>query len=496
VGTTELGDGVERVQLAAQAYIYGYPLVYNLHEIDGFANNIASLPFSAPYNQFGYARELLGPETEFVSPNNDTLYVLAACDVREGPLVLHVPDTAGRYYVLQFVDAWTNNFAYIGRRATGTSEGEFLLAADGWAGKAPGGMQLVSAPTGIFMIVGRVQVDGEADLPAVHALQDQFTITPLSVREGGRVLATTGAPKPDPRVREDLQWWERLRSALISFPPAPADARFVEVAARLGATAAESRYVNPDPALAEALVAGAAAGQQKIEELMQGAGQDAINGWNSAMHGFDYNLDHLGLGTLDRPDWKIQDRTEAYATRAAAARGGLWGNHGYEAAYAMALDGRRGRPARRCPQPLRTAILAAAPGRCVLVADDVRRLELLPRGQRDRTLLNRRPDRRTRNRRRRVGDHLHPAGCARHRQALELATDARREVPPADADVPATRGDPQRRIHPARHHQGSIDDSDEVASSPENAATGYTHRSRLTARFLWYDSVWAVELGG
>ena len=110
MSTTESVEDVERTQLATQVYMYGYPLVYNLHEIDGFANNIASIPFSAPYNEFGYARQLLGPETEFVSPNNDTLYVVAACDVREGPLVLHVPDTGGRYYVLQFVDAWTNNF--------------------------------------------------------------------------------------------------------------------------------------------------------------------------------------------------------------------------------------------------------------------------------------------------------------------------------------------------------------------------------------------------
>ncbi len=191
--------------------------------------------------------------------------------------MLHVPDTGGRYYVLQFVDAWTNNFAYIGRRATGTSEGEFLLAPDGWTGEAPAGTRLVSAPTGMFMIVGRVQVDGEADLPAVHALQDQFTITPLSVRDGGPPPGTPGAPTPDPRVPEDLQWWERLRAALTSFPPPDADARFVELAARFGATAAESQYVNPDPALAEVLVGGAAAGQRKIEELMQGAGQDAIN---------------------------------------------------------------------------------------------------------------------------------------------------------------------------------------------------------------------------
>jgi hypothetical protein len=344
VATPESVDGVERVQFAAQAYIYGYPLVYNLHEIDGFANNIASIPFSAPYNRFGYARALLGPETEFVSPNNDTLYVVAACDVRQGPLVLHVPDTGGRYYVLQFVDAWTNNFAYIGRRATGTSEGEFLIAGGDWAGEAPAGMRLVSAPTGIFVIVGRVQVDGEADLPVVHALQDQFTLTPLAVRDGGAALPTPGAPKPDPRVREDLGWWERLRVALISFPPPAADARFVEIAAGFGATAAESPYVNPDPALTEVLVAGAAAGQQKIDQLMQGAGQDAVNGWNSATHGFDYNLDHLGPGTLDRPDWKIHDRATAYATRAAAARGGLWGNHGYEATYAMAWTDADGDP--------------------------------------------------------------------------------------------------------------------------------------------------------
>jgi hypothetical protein len=335
VSTPESVDGAERVELAAKVYIYGYPLVYNVHEIDGFANNIAPLPFSAPYNQFGYARELLGPETEFVSPNNDTLYVLAACDVRIGPLVLHVPDTRGRYYVLQFVDAWTNNFAYVGRRATGTGEAEFLLAADNWSGEVPADMQVVSAPTGIFMIVGRVQVDGAADLPAVHAVQDQFTLTPLSVRDGGPAPATPGAPKPDARVREDLKWWELFRVALASFPPAAADAPFIALAGRLGVTATESPYVDPEPGLAELLIAGQAAGQRKIEELMGGAGANAVNGWNSAMHSFDYNLDHLGVGTLDGLEWRIGDRAVAYATRAAAARGGLWGNHGYEASYSM-----------------------------------------------------------------------------------------------------------------------------------------------------------------
>src|SRR4051794_24750054 len=92
---------VPQAKAAAQMYVYGYPLVYSLGEMTGFAEGHSSLPISAPWNQFGYARELLGPETTFVSPNNDTLYTLAALDLRSGPLVLRVPDTAGRYYVLQ-----------------------------------------------------------------------------------------------------------------------------------------------------------------------------------------------------------------------------------------------------------------------------------------------------------------------------------------------------------------------------------------------------------
>ena len=158
----------EQVQLATEVYIYGYPLVYN---VDALANYVAgggSWPMKAPYNQFGHARELSGPETTFVSPNNDTCYSIAACDVRREPLVLHVPDTADRYYVDQFIDAWSNNFAYIGRRATGTSEAEYLLAERGYAGEVPTGMRVIHVPTGVFLILGRLQVNGEADLPAVH----------------------------------------------------------------------------------------------------------------------------------------------------------------------------------------------------------------------------------------------------------------------------------------------------------------------------------------
>lgn len=334
----------EQIKDAAKAYIYGYPLVYDLREVVESVEGGGSLPIQAPYNAFAYARRLLGPETKFVSPNNDTLYLIAQCDVRQGPIALQVPDTQDRYYVLQFVDAWTNNFAYIGRRATGTAEAEFLLADRDYQGEVPDGMTVLRAPTGVFTIVGRVQVDGEDDLPAVHALQDQFTLTPLSAGTGGAAPEqVAGVPEPDARVPEDLRWWEQFRVALAAFPPPAGDASFVALAERFGVTAAQSPYVDPDPGFTELLVAGQQAGQAKIEELA-GSGGDAVGGWNSAVHMFDYNLDRLGLGTIDAPEWKIDDRAKAYVTRAVAARAGLWGNHGYEADYAFAWVDDNGQP--------------------------------------------------------------------------------------------------------------------------------------------------------
>jgi hypothetical protein len=324
----------EQVKLAAEAYVYGYPLVYGLHEAAAFVAGAGGFPAQAPYNVFGHARQLAGPDLKFVSPNNDTCYSIAVCDVRHGPLVLHVPDTAGRYYVLQFVDAWTNNFAYIGRRATGTAEAEFLLAGPGYDGEAPDGMRLVRAPSGVFVIVGRTQVNGQGDLPAVHALQDQFTLTPLAVREGGgEPTPVAGIPAADPGVGKDLEWWEQCRVLLTAFPPPPADAEFMALCGQFGLTEAASPYVDVDPERTAVLVAGSKAGRAKIEELMKQV-HTTPAGWQMSPHLFDYNLDHFEIGAMDSPEWKIADRAQAYVTRAVMARAGLWGNHGYEAAYA------------------------------------------------------------------------------------------------------------------------------------------------------------------
>jgi hypothetical protein len=190
-------------------------------------------------------------------------------------------------------------------------------------------MQVIHAPTGLFVIVGRLTVNGEADLPVVHALQDRFTITPVNVNH-----TVPGVPQADPRVAAELKWWEEFRVALAAFPPPAGDAEFIKACETFGLTTAESPFVNPKPELVKILSAGEKAAEEKLEELIKNAARP-VNGWQNVLHLFDYNLDHFEIGTLNSPEWIIADRRMAYVLRSVAARAGLWGNHGYEANYQL-----------------------------------------------------------------------------------------------------------------------------------------------------------------
>ena len=314
--------------LAADAYIYGFALVYDLQMVGGQAEMGMIRP--GPFNTFSHASRLAGPDDRFVSINNDTIYSIAQVDVSGGPVLLRVPDTAGRYYVLQFVDAWTNNFAYVGRRATGTAAGSFLLVPPGWRAGAPPGARVIEFPTTVATIVGRWACNGPADLAAVRALQGALTLEPY-----GTPMRAAGIPSPA-AVPAELTFFEQLRTWMRAFPPSQADRAHQQRFAPLGLLDPASPYADCPPGLARALIAGAGTAKRRIETALSAGGlAPVVNGWTLTFHIFDYNVDHLGLGTIDDPAWKISDRSASYLVRTLAARAGLWGNHGYEAAYPM-----------------------------------------------------------------------------------------------------------------------------------------------------------------
>jgi hypothetical protein len=330
----------ELVKLAAEAYIYGYPMVYTIDEqlrhVEGKGRPDGP---ARPVNIMGFTDKLLGPENKFVSPNNDTLYLALDADVTQEPLVLHVPDTNDRYYVLQFIDAWTNNFAYIGRRATGTQEGFFLLAGPDWQGEVPDGMRLVRAPTNIFHVVGRYAVADEADILATRVLMEDTWVTPLSrypeqADNSQREFGDWDLAPYNPDVRKKLIWWEKFRAWSQLFPPSAEEREYLQKFEPLGLLDQESPYLKPRPGLSKLLQTAQKKGQEFIETTSKGGGEK-VNGWAVITHVFDFNLDFFEVGTIDAPEWKIADRTKARGARAVAAHLGLWGNHAYEAAYAL-----------------------------------------------------------------------------------------------------------------------------------------------------------------
>ncbi|MBD7952218.1 MULTISPECIES: DUF1254 domain-containing protein [Oerskovia] len=190
--------------LSHEAYVYLYPLV-TMDLSRRQATNVAAgvRPGFGPPNVFHHLREF--PPADFravVRPNFDTLYANLWLDLTDGPVLLHVPDTDDRYYMLPLLDMWTEVFATIGKRTTGTGAGDYLIVGPDYEGDLtefyddlPEDVALIVAPTPQVWVIGRIQTNGVADYPAVHAVQDG-----LSVQELGERPPFTIDPTADTRT--------------------------------------------------------------------------------------------------------------------------------------------------------------------------------------------------------------------------------------------------------------------------------------------------------
>lgn len=170
-----------KMQQGGQAYVYGYPLLL-MQETKN-----TMLKGQSQVNHFTHNR--IFPDHTFrnvVRPNDDTLYSVAWLDLNDDPVVLSVPNTEGRYYVMPFMDAFTNVFATVGKRETGTQAGAYLVTGPDWSGKVPAKLSQIKAPTNSVWLVGRIQTNGNNDIAAVARLQNQFSLASLRDFQTGK----------------------------------------------------------------------------------------------------------------------------------------------------------------------------------------------------------------------------------------------------------------------------------------------------------------------
>ena len=168
--------------IGVDAYLYFYPLI-TMDVTRKQSTNIGPGKEIAkgPMNMFVSVPTYPPADVKLVvRPNFDTLYSVAWLDLTKEPMIVSVPDTNGRYYLLPMLDMWTDVFASPGWRTTGTQAGNFLVTPPGWTGDTPSGMTRIDAPTPYVWIIGRTKTDGPQDYDAVHKIQAGYKTTPLS----------------------------------------------------------------------------------------------------------------------------------------------------------------------------------------------------------------------------------------------------------------------------------------------------------------------------
>jgi hypothetical protein len=245
-----VGEDLENFWIAADAYIYGYPLV-TMEMTRRIITNVAEVKGTrGPMGHIIKLREY--PNASFrdvTAPNADTLYTTAFFDVGVEPWVLSIPDMKDRYYLLPMLDGWTNVFQVPGKRTTGTEAQTYAITGPGWTGSLPEGVKQYKSPTNIVWLLGRIYCTGTPeDYAAVHALQDEFKLVPLSAY-GKDYTAPPGKVDPSidmkTAVREQVNgmdavaYFTLLSELLKANPPSAADAPALERFARIGLVAGQ-----------------------------------------------------------------------------------------------------------------------------------------------------------------------------------------------------------------------------------------------------------------
>jgi hypothetical protein len=290
-----LGDADGAAATATQAYIYGYPLVTMYMTRLVFTN--AAVPDSsgkAPINQFGSLYRY--PSAAFkdvVAPNVNTLYTQAHFDLRTEPIIVHLPDTKGRYYLMQLLDAWSNVIGSPGKRTTGTNAQEIALIGPSWQGQLPKGItHAYRSPTNNVWAIVRIQANGSKDYLEVNALQNAIRAVPLSAY-GTPYTAPAGAVDPSVDMTHSVKdqvnalpadsFFNIMTREMMVNPPAPADSLHLARMANIGIVVGRQFSMDSlDPATARAVQAGFRAGPMRIGHFAKTMGRNQ-NGWQSVV---------------------------------------------------------------------------------------------------------------------------------------------------------------------------------------------------------------------
>ena len=335
----------EALAIATDAYVYFYPLVTMDVTRKQLTNMEPGKGIGGPANTFANIPAFPAADMRaVVRPNFDTLYSSGYLDMTKEPVVVSVPDTGGRFYLIPMLDMWSDVFASPGSRTTGTQAGNFLIVPPNWRPdlrdrlveefKLPKETQVIHAPTPHVWVIGRTKTDGPPDYAAVHKIQAGYKITPLS--EWGKPAKPVEARidpsidmKTPPKIQVDTmaggKYFTYASEILKVNPPHITDEPIIAQMKRIGIEPGKSFDVAKiDPAVKKAIEAAPEAAQKLMEWKVATLARVA-NGWSM-------NTDTMGV------------YGNYYLKRAIVTQLGLGANLPEDAIYPLNLADDTGKP--------------------------------------------------------------------------------------------------------------------------------------------------------
>jgi hypothetical protein len=333
----------EAYAIGVDAYLYFYPLISMDITRKQLSNVEPGKGFGGPMNTFVNIPEYPTADVRaVVRPNFDTLYSSGWLDLTKEPVIVSVPDTSGRYYLLPMLDMWTDVFSSPGWRTTGTAAGNFIIVPPGWRSdlkdrlidQLPKDTQRIDAPTAYVWIIGRTKTDGPQDYDAVHKIQAGYKITPLS--QWGKApepvqvkIDPTIDMKTPPKIQVDTmpagKYFAYAAELMKLQPPHITDQPIIAQMKRIGIEPGKSFDLDKvDPAIKKGLER-APKGAQELMRWKVATLARVMNGWSM-------NTDTMGV------------YGNYYLKRAMVTQIGLGANLPEDAIYPLNLGDESGKP--------------------------------------------------------------------------------------------------------------------------------------------------------
>jgi hypothetical protein len=331
----------EAAAVAAEAFVFGYPLVLS-ERVRVWMTDVSHpdpVRMKAPVNAFVHARGL--PETTAeggAALHADTLRSNAWLDLSDGPVVLSVPETHGRYYAMSVVDLWTNVFASIGARSTGSTTGAYAFVAPRGSGAGlPASVLPVAAPTRTIRIAALTQVDDASRAPEAHAVQDGFRLVATG-RGDGRdppdVEPSRGRTQPVDQVErmDAATFFGELARLMHDNPPRLQDRRVIERMQRVGLVRdLGDGWDALDADTRSAVERGVECGLGRVMAAAEAAPGEPVGDWRIRFRLGDFGTDYLaraGAACAGLEPGPAADELPALLQTDSRGRR-LWGRHRY-----------------------------------------------------------------------------------------------------------------------------------------------------------------------